>query len=51
MTGDNQGNNGSTTKIDKLYLAETVIIEKEADTDKVVQDMVTKFRKLVPNMP
>lgn len=50
ISGEKQENNGSNTKIEKLYLAETLIIEKEADTDKVVQDMVTKFRKLVPNM-
>ena len=38
---------GSVT-IEKL--ADTVIIEKEADTDKVVSDMVAKFKKLLPNM-
>lgn len=42
-------NTGSTTvNIDKL--ADTVVIEKEADVDKVVEDMISKFRKLVPNM-
>lgn len=40
---------GTNVHIDKL--ADTVIIEKEADVDKVVEDMVTKFKKLVPNMP
>lgn len=39
---------GNTVNIEKL--ADTVIIEKEADVDKVVEDMITKFRKLVPNM-
>lgn len=39
---------GATVNIEKL--ADTVIIEKEADVDKVVEDMVTKFKKLVPNM-
>lgn len=40
---------GNTTiTIDKL--ADTVVIEKEADVDKVVEDMINKFRKLVPNM-
>ena len=39
---------GATVHIDKL--ADTVVIEKEADVDKVVEDMVKKFRKLVPNM-
>lgn len=42
------GGIGSVT-IEKL--ADTVIIEKEADTDKVVSDMVAKFKKLLPNMP
>lgn len=41
------GGIGSVT-IEKL--ADTVIIEKEADTDKVVSDMVAKFKKLLPNM-
>lgn len=40
---------GSVVNIEKL--ADTVIIEKEADVDKVVEDMVTKFKKLIPNMP
>ena len=40
---------GTTVNIEKL--ADTVVIEKEADVDKVVEDMVKKFRKLVPNMP
>jgi phage-related protein len=44
-----QENKGSNINIEKL--ADTVVIQKEADVDKVVQDMVTKFRKLVPNMP
>lgn len=39
---------GTTVHIEKL--ADTVVIEKEADVDKVVEDMVKKFRKLVPNM-
>jgi phage-related protein len=39
---------GNTVNIEKL--ADTVIIEKEADVDKVVEDMITKFKKLVPNM-
>lgn len=38
----------TTVTIEKL--ADTVVIEKEADVDKVVEDMVKKFRKLVPNM-
>lgn len=41
------GGIGSVT-IEKL--ADMVIIEKEADTDKVVSDMVAKFKKLLPNM-
>ena len=45
---DTQENKGSNITIEKL--ADTVVIEKEADVDKVVQGMVTKFRKLVPNM-
>ena len=40
------GGIGSVT-IEKL--ADTVIIEKEADTDKVVSDMVRKLKKLLPN--
>ena len=40
---------GTTVNIEKL--ADTVVIEKEADVDKVVEDMVKKFRKLVPNVP
>lgn len=39
------GNNVSINK-----LADTVVIEKDADVDKVVEEMITKFRKLVPNM-
>ena len=39
---------GTTVNIEKL--ADTVVIEKEADVDKVVEDMVKKFRKLVPNV-
>mgnify|MGYP003290477760 CR=1 FL=1 len=39
---------GSNVTIEKL--ADTVVIEKDADVDKVVEDMVKKFRKLVPNM-
>lgn len=31
-------------------LADTVIIEKDADVDKVMAQMMAKFRKLVPNM-
>ena len=42
------GSVGSTVNIEKL--ADTVVIEKEADVDRVVEDMVKKFRKLVPNM-
>ena len=41
-------NAGTTVNIEKL--ADTVVIEKEADVDKVVEDMVNKFRKLVPNI-
>lgn len=37
-----------TVNIEKL--ADTVVIEKEADVDKVVEEMIIKFRKLVPNM-
>lgn len=40
---------GTTVTIEKL--AETVVIEKEADVDKVVENMIAKFRKLVPNIP
>ena len=39
---------GTTISIEKL--ADTVVIEKEADVDKVVEDMVKKLRKLVPNI-
>lgn len=39
---------GTTVNIEKL--ADTVVIEKEADVDRVVEDMINKFRKLVPNM-
>lgn len=39
---------GANITIEKL--ADTVVIEKEADVDRVVEDMVKKFRKLVPNM-
>ena len=39
---------GNTVNIEKL--ADTVVIEKEADVDKVVEGMINKFRKLVPNM-
>ena len=39
---------GNTVHIEKL--ADTVVIEKEADADKVVEAMITKFKKLVPNM-
>ena len=39
---------GATVNIEKL--ADTVVIEKEADVDKVVEDMVKKLRKLVPNI-
>lgn len=39
----------TTVKIEKL--ADTVVIEKEADVDKVVEGMIDKFTKLVPNMP
>ena len=42
------GASGTTVSIDKL--ADTVVIEKDADVDKVVEEMITKFRKLVPNM-
>lgn len=48
ITQVKQENKGANITIEKL--ADTVVIEKEADVDKVVQDMVTKFRKLVPNM-
>lgn len=40
---------GTPVHIEKL--ADTIVIEKEADVDKVVEDMVKKFRKLVPNVP
>ena len=39
---------GATVNIEKL--ADTVVLEKDADVDKVVEDMVKKFRKLVPNI-
>lgn len=45
-SGGNAG--GGTINIDKL--AETVVIQKEADVDVVVEAMVTKFKQLVPNM-
>ena len=43
--------NAGKTTVNIEKLADTVVIEKEADVDKVVEDMITKFRKLVPNMP
>ena len=46
MANTNAGN--TNVSIEKL--ADTVVIQKEADTDKVVADMINKFRKLVPNM-
>ena len=42
------GSGASSVNVEKL--AETVIIEKDADVDKVVEEMIAKFRKLVPNM-
>lgn len=39
---------GATISIDKL--ADTVVIEKEADVDRIVEDMVKKFSKLVHNV-
>jgi phage-related protein len=39
---------GSVINISKL--AETVVIEKEADVDTVVERMVDRFKQLVPNM-
>lgn len=39
---------GTSVTIEKL--ADTVVIEKEADVDKVVEGMISKFKKLVPNM-
>ena len=52
-TGSTQAKQENTVKntsfnIEKL--ADTVVIEKEADVDKVVEDMITKFRKIIPNM-
>lgn len=41
-------NSGTNVSIEKL--ADTVIIEKDADVDKVMAQMMAKFRKLVPNM-
>lgn len=56
----NTGNTGTTQEIPQAKtgattfniekLAETVVIEKDADVDKVVEDMINKFKKLVPNM-
>ena len=43
-------NTGGGTAVHIEKLADTVVIEKEADVDKVVEGMITKFRKLVPNM-
>ena len=40
----------ASTNVTIEKLADTVVIEKEADVDKVVEGMITKFRKLVPNM-
>jgi hypothetical protein len=40
---------GTNVTIEKL--ADTVVIEKDADVDKVVEAMVNKFHKLLPNMP
>jgi len=39
---------GNTVSIDRL--ADTIIIEKDADVDKVVAQMIAKFKKMVPNM-
>lgn len=39
---------GNVINISKL--AETVVIEKEADVDAVVERMVDRFKQLVPNM-
>lgn len=47
-TQGGSGSGGNTIHIDKL--ADTVVIEKEADVDVVVESMIDKFRKLVPNM-
>jgi phage-related protein len=43
-----QSTGGNVINISKL--AETVVIEKEADVDTVVAQMVDRFRQLVPNM-
>lgn len=59
--GNNNGNiqevpvasNGSTEKTVTQNITVEInnpVITKEADVDKVVEDMVKKFRKLVPNM-
>ena len=59
-TGNTTGNTGSLQEVQEVKkagttvniekLADTVVIEKEADVDRVVEDMINKFRKLVPNM-
>lgn len=51
ITQDTPQESKGGTQVNIEKLADTVVIEKEADVDKVVEDMVKKFRKLVPNMP
>ena len=60
---DNNGGTGSTVnpqdgntpsvggvgKVTIEKLADTVIIQKEADADRVVDDMVARLKKLLPN--
>ena len=47
-TGATTSAGGTNVSIEKL--ADTVVLEKDADVDKVVEGMIAKFRKLVPNM-
>ena len=44
------GTSAGATSVHIEKLADTVVIEKEADVDTVVEAMVSKFKKLVPNM-
>ena len=40
---------GGVGKVTIEKLADTVIIQKEADADRVVDDMVARLKKLLPN--
>lgn len=52
-TGNPQDGNtpsvGGVGKVTIEKLADTVIIQKEADADRVVDDMVARLKKLLPN--